>query len=905
MKWNEISTSTSTFTNPTLSQSVNQASTPINWRSLVGPTGNAPMHTNLPDSCLIGIALTVSTHSGPQLVYHYPPINYAAATNSKKDHHLNKKKHHYSLDQEEEAASDSSSSSDDYSSGLSDSELSTDYADTSSSDSDSSSSSLDHHVHSPSLDSQHGSTTNMDESNNGRNNSVNISTAASVSNSGMLRSRQSQISANKLFQLLNNGNNNNNNSTSLTNASGSLRDSLYSGFTDPYHHELDQDLDPELQQLVQELLDDSMFQRDAFQDVSKVLNFNAEFVAELCCPRKEMCNTRFEFTVDDLCFLGLPIHADAKGRWKKAKKRKHSSKKSATVKSSGRNRSNTEDSTNKNQRQQQQQDQPTTESDDESGQEGETSKSEMLNEMYAANEEEFESLEKSINMFQVCFIMNPQIIEYNERVDDMYHFVVTRLSLILRYIQGKNGYVTKECANIIKCRDQVTKHSPIYKSLKSPWRKGKFLYERILYQSSLARALTKCFNCIKNNQIANLEIDRDKIVSLQIPIKTEFSVLPNLKEDPVIRGSYLSSILNESFLGGSLSGGIAEDSENIYANHERMLDFGLLLLDEPENIVKGLENASFDNGITDLLLINLVRQLKPTYRLFQYKGLIKELLDSNDDSNYNDEFLETTLKSLCLHLIYWRHARLILPLSPRYTYIVSPLAPISGFSNEDYAHAEYDTVFKKQNTLTSNTDDISLIYQNKKSFSDKFPSLPSLPSFLQLISTQKPKPFGHIIPSNEHKAMYLNALAWLMRYGYLTQLLTFVYIRVDKRIKIAVDEDLERDGIRSNKKGRSDNFVSGGENYNGSDFDDLEMLNDNDFTIILEPERNTALEKRWLFKCAEALPPDLQVLFKQAVKYFNGKIPLEYVMIKENIPKHEMKRLLQALGNYVVEVKHW
>lgn len=352
MKWNEISTSTSTFTNPTLSQSVNQASTPINWRSLVGPTGNAPMHTNLPDSCLIGIALTVSTHSGPQLVYHYPPINYAAATNSKKDHHLNKKKHHYSLDQEEgEAASDSSSSSDDYSSGLSDSELSTDYADTSSSDSDSSSSSLGHHVHSPSLDSQHGSTTNMDESNNGRNNSVNISTAASVSNSGMLRSRQSQISANKLFQLLNNGNNNNNNSTSLTNASGSLRDSLYSGFTDPYHHELDQDLDPELQQLVQELLDDSMFQRDAFQDVSKVLNFNAEFVAELCCPRKEMCNTRFEFTVDDLCFLGLPIHADAKGRWKKAKKRKHSSKKSATVKSSGRNRSNTEDSTNKNQRQ--------------------------------------------------------------------------------------------------------------------------------------------------------------------------------------------------------------------------------------------------------------------------------------------------------------------------------------------------------------------------------------------------------------------------------------------------------------------------------------------------------------------------------------------------------------------------
>ena len=530
----------------------------------------------------------------------------------------------------------------------------------------------------------------------------------------------------------------------------------------------------------------------------------------------------------------------------------------------------------------------------------EASRSEMFsgaNENELTDSDDFESLEKSINMFQVCFVMNPHIIEYNERVDDMYHYVVTRLSLILRYIQGKTGYVTRECVKIMKCKDKIIKHSQYYKSLKSPWQKGKFLYERVLAESSLARALTKCYNCILKNQIANLEIDGDKIVSLQIPIKTEFSILPNVKEDPVLRGSFLSSILNEDFMS-KINGSILDDSDNLYANQDNLLDYGLLLLDEPEDIIKGLEKASFDNGVTDLLLINLVKQLKPTIRLHQYKYLTKELIESNE-SSYDNQFYENTLKSLCLHLIYWRHARAIIPISSKNVYIVSPLAPISGYSKESFASQKYETLLKKDEFSNVQTEN-SLIYQNQKIFHERFPSLPSLPSFLHLISGQKPKPFAHIIPSNEHKSMYLNALSWLLRYGYLTQLLTFVYIRVDKRIKIAVDEDLEKDGIRSTKTDKSDNFVSGTEIDSTSEFDDLEMINDNDFTIILEPERDSALEKRWLYKCAEGLPPDLILLFRQVVKYFNGKVSLEYIMLKENISKNDMKRLLNALGKYVV-----
>lgn len=100
------------------------------------------------------------------------------------------------------------------------------------------------------------------------------------------------------------------------------------------------------------------------------------------------------------------------------------------------------------------------------------------------------------------------------------------------------------------------------------------------------------------------------------------------------------------------------------------------------------------------------------------------------------------------------------------------------------------------------SDRVPLIYQNSMLFRSKFPSLPSLPIFLSLLSTDKPQAYSNIIPSREHKPVYLNALAWLIQYGYVTQLLTFINIRVDKHIKMAVDEDLEKEGFRKTNTAR-------------------------------------------------------------------------------------------------------
>lgn len=142
------------------------------------------------------------------------------------------------------------------------------------------------------------------------------------------------------------------------------------------------------------------------------------------------------------------------------------------------------------------------------------------------------------------------------------------------------------------------------------------------------------------------------------------------------------------------------------------------------------------------------------------------------------------------------------------------------------------------------------------------------------------------------------------------------------RIKIAVDEDLEIDGVRRSKRAQeqslnsdiSDNIVSRDQIRTDSAEDDLDffyyggdedIINNSDFTIILSPETATAVEKRWLYKCIEGQPVDIQVLFHRVVKYMNGKIPIELVQLREGISRHEIKRLFHALGKYLVDVYHW
>jgi hypothetical protein len=120
------------------------------------------------------------------------------------------------------------------------------------------------------------------------------------------------------------------------------------------------------------------------------------------------------------------------------------------------------------------------------------------------------------------------------------------------------------------------------------------------------------------------------------------------------------------------------------------------------------------------------------------------------------------MEYIASHLVYWRRARLIAPLSPRDTYIVSPNADFSTISaaTQVYAH--------------------------------RFPTLPTLPKVLSMLSGT-PRAFRTFIPTTEHREAYMEILAWLMRGGWVTQLRTFAWVRVTPEIKAQVAAEMERE----------------------------------------------------------------------------------------------------------------
>ncbi|SCV04195.1 LAME_0H16512g1_1 [Lachancea meyersii CBS 8951] len=859
---------------------------------------------NLPDPCLLGIVLTISTHSGPQVVYHYPPVDALSSRKKKKKQELEQeiavqssnesgpgrwesamqrkkslKSHHeieseadfsvHSLKTEDLDNPETSDSSDsDTSTGLSDSDISTDYADLSSG-SNSSGSDDEFPI-------------NSDETGALRLSSDNNASLQSLGNSLKSNTRDLHTSASRVFQYLS--------------PQDSKRNSIVSKHTlnrdqDVSSPIMDQESDGEAPNMYE--LDEQHFGTE-FQAINKVLRFDADFFAEVSSPPKEMCNTRFELSIDELVLVGLPIHRDPEGQWRKSKKKRYGNR-SRHSNSSSRARHTSHSLSG------------TTDANGNSNiplNDGPFSPIFQVD----ANGDDYRDLAESVNMFHLCFLLNPQLVEYNERVDDMYHYVISRLSLILRYAQAKTAFVTNECLEILKTRDHVLKNSQRYQSIKGQGNKGKYLYQKILNKSALARIITKCFDAISKNEVANLEIDEDKMVSLQIPLKDEFSVLPDVKVDPVLKGSFLTSILNHKFLEKGSKAESIEQISNLEQDDD-LLNYALLLLNEPAAIIQELQYSSFQNDVASVILTSLVKNLKPTVPLRSYQYIVDEVMgESNSiDGDQRNSIQSGMLRSLALHLMYWRHARIILPISSKSTYIVSPLAPVSG--------SEKDHSKEKEEHLVENKP---LIFQNQDVFAKRFPSLPPLASFLSLISSSKPRPFGAFIPSKDHKSVYLNALSWLIRHGYLTQLLTFVWVRVDSRIKIAVDEDLERDGVKRSKTSRQLNTGTN-DNTAAPDLqDDLpdeldlyyyggdeDVFNRADYTIILNPERATAVEKRWLYKCVEDQPSEVQALFHKLVKYFNGSTPLELTLIREGISRHEIRKLMQALGKYLVEINHW
>lgn len=495
--------------------------------------------------------------------------------------------------------------------------------------------------------------------------------------------------------------------------------------------------------------------------VEKLFSFDIDFISDLATPPKPLCNSRFELTVEDMVFLGLPIHINEDGNWRVSKKSKRVRSKSVSTAHRSRKQS-TVGSTFSAERQKERRSLEIHSEEVDLEDNHNTSLKDPKDLEISAYDGPEQEKEKDCGMYQfnMLFVMNPPVVEYNHRIDEMFHYIISRISLLLRYEQQKTNYVWNQSQKILNLKEELV-HLPIRQQWKT-----------LIEKSSLAKLIHDTYHAVIKSEIVNIEIN-GKINSFQIPIRKEFIQLPpTYLELPAC--STLSSIspFNQAH---------HESETSLSQTNDVMAYFGLILLDDTELIIRDIKAEK------DSVIASFIRLIKPNESLQRLSVLSG--LDIHE------------VKMFANHLVYWRRAMAVLPLTSRNIYVVSPIAPIKN------------------------------IYTDSTRFNQTFPNLPTLPTFLSMISdisSSKPKPISNIIPSRDHRDLYMDAVGWLFKNGYVIQLYTFLYLKISKDIKIRVAEEVEME-IKKKLELKAKHKLMSGLNNNES----------NEETPILEEDNTT------------------------------------------------------------------
>ena len=396
------------------------------------------------------------------------------------------------------------------------------------------------------------------------------------------------------------------------------------------------------------------------------------------------------------------------------------------------------------------------------------------------------------------------------------------------------------------------------------------LYHKIFSQSALAKAIATLYSSICTSRIAHLNLSPTLSFSLQIPIPTSTAILPSITS-PQVPGLWLTTA-NSLALDDDI------DSNNVrIASH-----FTLLLLADLSTILS--EVAATSSPLT-APLTHFLHAIIPTKSFLQ--------ISQSSSIPIRD------IQFLASHLVYWRRARAIPPLHQRDTYIVSPNANI------------------RKLTSASST------------FAKAFPTLPSLPKILTLLSSI-PKPFSTLIPSKDHKAAYLEILAWLLRFGWVTQLRTFAWIRVPPYIRSIVAQDDEQssqpdepaktttaplqtpfmnnDTLRINEAHLPPSPTS---SVRTTILVPSTAPENNAASLLPHPNLASGLSSRYLSAISshigKAHGEDTKVAWDKCIKYFDGQHAIEIIAAREGWKRKKAAEFItvwEEMG-LLVKGRHW
>lgn len=185
------------------------------------------------------------------------------------------------------------------------------------------------------------------------------------------------------------------------------------------------------------------------------------------------------------------------------------------------------------------------------------------------------------------------------------------------------------------------------------------MYQQVLSQSSLAKAISTVFTSISNSKIAHVHLTPALSLSLQIPVPTSTSILPS-PIAPQLPGLWLTT-----------ANSLPSDDDINASTSQLASHFTLLLLSDLASILSDINttNSPLTEPLTHYLRVSTYT--KSFVQISQLSGI--PLPD---------------IQFLASHLIYWRRARAIPPIHQRDTYIVSPNADMQKLVSTSSAFAK-------------------------------------------------------------------------------------------------------------------------------------------------------------------------------------------------------------------------
>lgn len=390
-----------------------------------------------------------------------------------------------------------------------------------------------------------------------------------------------------------------------------------------------------------------------------LFGFHTSLLADILTPRSALCGQKFELEVDDLTFLGHPVHAK-RGMWRRTK-RSAKRTKTKTNGAVGLGIGLEEDADDELQ---------------DGGHSSEDENEEMNASMTSHGTKVSPSLSATtdnstadpaksgqMTLFHVVFVLDTPEHDRAKKIDTMYRKVATKLTAALKHQQQRNDYVGREAESILAMKERASAADMSYNELMALQ----------LEHSDLARILANVYNAISSDQIAYLLINNEIELALQIPPPAP-NVLHLAIDDEV------NGMIND----------LEEEPLPI------LEPFHTLLL--PQDLQEVYRDLPLD---AESNLIKLCQFLEPTISLAQMPAMLGCTLD---------EVFE-----MASHLLYWRKAKLINVVGIKNIYVVNPEFDFSNILNLSVAFAE---AFP---TLPSIVSLLSMLYE-PRTFASLCPS---------------------------------------------------------------------------------------------------------------------------------------------------------------------------------------